>query len=345
MTPRALLKSGRNTSLAAATVMRVQSLIITIFWMLFEAQGMVVKELEEQKNSDPYVPGMRKKELQESGMRKLNTNATRLPTTPTPPLSPFSAMKPNVQYDYEAICEFYNGVDAYGRNWVHTFKDAECDPSEGDRQRIKIICASRYTEQGAKRRVSIARPDSNFFRHCPAGTICTKLLYRATQNSGPREEVVCVEQEQVRVQSVSTSQTNADDVYCGLTLRLPGDQYRPQPGQHSLNLVLTEEVMFPNGSAYPAPMLYIRDVTSRWGFDRAFQRDASAASAKITLTTFGGKIQTRFVQFCMQMMPGVAETSVVFMYTFFQDRSPRNGRISKDRISRTNMSSATERFP
>lgn len=231
--------------------------------------------------------------------------------------------------NFQAVCEYHNTQDSEGRTWKYTFNRADCDASTGSRRLMKITCYTRFIERDNPR-YSISAADRTFSYVCPVNTVCARIRLVSVLNPRGWWEIACVDEAEMHIDSVvaDTSTTNSIGVHCGLSLAIPGTQYKVKPGIDSIDLILTEEVRYPDGSPYPAPQLFIREESSRWGkLNRVYTQQSSVASAQVTLTSVRGKFQTRTFQFCMQLMPGMAGPSAIFMYSWFQIGHKRRGNI------------------
>lgn len=227
-----------------------------------------------------------------------------------------------MRFDFKPICTELNwdqGITA----WRYSLKKVDCDRSMGNQRRIKITCASKYIEhsQGHYFLTHLGN-DFPVFRYCPIGTICQSVEAPASSDMSLHEDVGCVDENDVSIDIVNTNPKSAkpapQDEHCGLDLNLPGSHYAAPIGQTPLNLMLTEQVSYLNGTPYHAPVLYIRDKSSPYGLDRVLRHEASVASTEIQLGVYRGRYQTREYEFCMQFKPTHAATSLVFMYSFFQ---------------------------
>lgn len=222
-------------------------------------------------------------------------------------------------YDWAGLCISKSGPGEDRRLWKSTFKKVECDHATGDPRRIKLTCEAQ--SRSYRSTEMTPEPAKPFYYHCDEGFVYQSISLGNTLQGGLLEEVSCVDTQDV-VRETVRSNTDAahgkQDVHCGFTLQIPGSQYRAAPGQKSIDLVLTEQVNFPDGRPYPAPLLYIHDKTSRWGFDPARRMGASVASAQIQIGVHRGQFHQREFEFCMQMLPRIAISSVIFTYSFFR---------------------------
>lgn len=227
-----------------------------------------------------------------------------------------------MRFDFSLACSERNRNTEF-ISWQYSLKKVECDLSTGDRRRVKITCASKYTEHRQGHYfLSHMADDVPIIHHCPIGTICQPIEEPASSNLELLEDVACVDENDVSIDIVNTSPNSAkaapQDVYCGLDLGLPGSHYVAPIGQTPMNLMLTEQVSYLNGTPYDAPALFIRDKLSPYGLARVLRHDASVASTEIQLVVYRGRYQTREYEFCLQFKPTHAATSLIFMYSFFQ---------------------------
>lgn len=219
------------------------------------------------------------------------------------------------------FCYGFNGEGAAERKmWHHWFKKAECDRSNGDRRAIKLTCGSQWREFGSPQ-WNLA--DDKVVRYaCEERTYCSERIFINDTEGGPVQEVECVDEENVKTETVSSKPDAAHhghpNLHCGLDLQIPGTHYRAVPGQKSMHIILTEEVYYPNGQPYSASQLYIREKSNKYGLDPVFRQGASVASLQIEVGFYRGQWQQREFEFCMQMLPGLAVSSVIFTYSFFK---------------------------
>lgn len=242
-------------------------------------------------------------------------------TTQSQSTSRFSQSLDTTTLNFDSLCTSHDGTDAFERNWHHYFKTAECDRQSNDPRHVKYTCGVYFRRPYISNR-AWPKPDKTFETDCPENTECQMLLLINPEEGGPLEEVGCVDRRDVVKETVwsdpNASNQGVQGVHCGLSLELPGSHYRAGPDQHKIDLVLTEQVQYPNGSAYPAPLLYIRDMSNPWKFYRAVRRDANVASTLVELGVYRGHFLSRKYEFCMQMLPGHTITAAIFSYSFFQ---------------------------
>lgn len=253
-------------------------------------------------------------------------------TFQSPSIPPFSQSLVDDNLDFEALCAQHNGWVEH-RNWQYWFKKARCVPTSGNPRLVMLTCRGVYRViNPSNQRLSRAYngPDKTLYPECPVGTICQMVVKISQGLGGPQEEIGCVDPRDLVREIVRSDPEKSDqEVHCSLTLQLPGAHYRAAPGQQKIDLVLTEQVQFPNGSAYPAPLLYIRDISDPRNFDRALRRDTNVASAEVEIGVYKGRFLSKTFEFCMQILPGHAISSAIFTYSFFQVSS-HHGRVSSN---------------
>lgn len=233
-------------------------------------------------------------------------------------LVPFSqSLQSGKRIDFETLCIGKNGWDKAGKYWRHLYKDAQCLPQSGDPRLFKLTCskAFRINDQA---NAEHSLPDVTFHVDCPIDTTCQTVFGINPREGGPLERAGCVEENDLVQETVHSDPTRTIQfIHCGLPLQLPGPHYRAVPGQQKIDVVLTEQVQYLNGSAYPAPLISIRDTTNTKPVDRVLKYNTNGASALIELGTYRGKFASKTFEFCVQMLPGHVISSVIFRYSFF----------------------------
>lgn len=226
--------------------------------------------------------------------------------------------------DFKILCAensgFQTGPEGEKQWWHYWYKTAECDVASGDPRRVKLTCGSLYRTFQVRRTIThLDQPDKVFYPECPENTTCQNVFLPVQGEGGPEEKTGCVKKDDLVRETVRSNPLVEDqEVHCSLSLRLPGSHYRALPGEQKINLVLTEQVRYPDGKPYPAALLYIRDTSSPKGFNRAWRQNADVASAVIELGTYRGNFVSKNFEFCMKMLPGHAISSVIFTYSFFK---------------------------
>lgn len=199
--------------------------------------------------------------------------------------------------------------------WHFTFKSARCVRLFGNRRFYRVTCKTQYRQWPVYQR-EFTEDDSHFSNSCPERQICQDV----SENNV--DTIECVDEETVgtvpvRAAEVVHGAAGEADMFCADTLTLPGPHYKPV-GRQPMNMVLTEEVFWPNGTAYDAPLLLIHDQSASWkGLDRAWRRNTNIASALVTFEWVRGKLQEKKIQFCMKMKNARRNDMVIFMYSWF----------------------------
>lgn len=215
--------------------------------------------------------------------------------------------------------------------WKYSFAKARCVPEAdgGDRQRYDVTCHTRYTRP-EDRSVEKTGLDVEFTYGCEDGYVCQDWDYQ-TVDFVDREDIKCVPEWEVITQvlhitAATAGQSATSEEYCR-------EQYVPSRSDYggqvrSLELEVTEKVMWPNGSIYKAPTLSIRDKTTRiYGFDRALKHHAGVASASMILRATGlGRLQQKKLDFCVELLHGKREYWLVLVYSWWK-LSGRRGSI------------------
>lgn len=226
-------------------------------------------------------------------------------------------------FDFDAICVrlfIYQNMERID----YAKKTVECDQYDRSGRGLDVTCSATHI---------IHSPGGYLIRHpgadvtlkyeCPPNTICQPVQVADEIEGGQRIEVGCVGDNDVHTDVVTTPAFGdpyaSDYFHCGDALQVPGPQFSAAAGQKTIEIVLTEQVKYPNGSSYQAPALYIHEKGGLLkSFDLVYRRDASVASAQIELGMYRGRWQTREFEFCIKFRPSKVATSVVFVYSFLQ---------------------------
>lgn len=224
----------------------------------------------------------------------------------------------------ELQCEkLHSGIEPEtGIQWHRSFFHARCDPTKFDKRLYFLTCHSLYKAPPDYAR-EYHTGDEGWDHYCPENTICQDIFRINPEGEGPRETIACVDESEVRIEEVSAADavhtvSGTPNLHCGHPASLPGTYYSALSKQ-PLDLILTEEVFWPNGSAYNAPVLLIHDRSSPLKFDRAFRTNAHVASAQIVLNSIAGKLESKTIDFCMRLWEGERRTEwVIFMYSWFK---------------------------
>lgn len=244
-----------------------------------------------------------------------------LATTHETAIDPFSQSMPTQKLDWKSVCARYNGVGADDFYCEHFYKKAECNGGGSKTRAVKVFCTARCTKAKFGR-ISSHSKKVTFPSVCPEKTFCEPLYLMHKGPGGPGEEVGCTDEEDIKTDiyvAGTSKQGGKEDIYCGLELRLPGDNSHAVANQQPIDIILTEHVLRPDGSPLNVPKLYIRDTTNpKYQFDRVLRQDASVVSALIELGVYRGGVQQRTYDFCMQMVPKAVASTAVFVYSYIQ---------------------------
>lgn len=231
------------------------------------------------------------------------------------------------ELDFQYLCEAADVQDPDGKIWKHFYLKAVCDVRSGNPRQIKLTCSAyyKYHDERSKR---YRGDDKQHYPECSLGTVCQAVFIPQDNGAPPKEEAGCVDEaDLVKETLTSKASTSASQkVHCGLSLSLPGHDYAVAPGQKAIDLVLTEQVTYPDGTPYPAPLLFIRDKSDPYHMPRSQRQHASVTSLAVELGTYRGHFVQKQFEFCMQMLPGHFGSSVIFTYSYFQTRL-HHGRV------------------
>lgn len=216
-----------------------------------------------------------------------------------------------------------------GLEFVYTFVRARCIPKpDGNLKRYHYTCAV-HTVNPTTGAIS-TRPDLQVADYCADKYICQNWDYE-TMDFHAREDIKCMSQEKVNTERMHVGVAvpgGAAECYCAeekMVLRSSDWQYGGN--QKGVNLIVTEEVMYPKGLDFTAPSLLIRDKTSPFGFDRVTKNDASVATTQLALRRIGRtQVQQRKLEFCVKLAPRRLEYWVILMYSWLPS-SGRRGRV------------------
>lgn len=262
--------------------------------------------------SKGYAHHMTSQELQAVLANKASTNT----------LKPRNDMYP-INVNTKGICVSHDGYKD-GVPVKYVWIKAECDTETGNPRMYKVTCSEQFPVRGTQFMTRFG--DNREFRdECPIRTICQTWIQRKDHaDKGLKIDIECVPISNVVVDSVhseaSAVHPDSESVFCHDTISLPDSDsddsvtspYRP------FSMVLTEQTFYPNGSRYKAPILFIRDKTTSFDYDRVLTRDASVASAQINFFPYHGKLQRRKFEFCMQMQAHHPGSWVIFMFSWFK---------------------------
>lgn len=205
----------------------------------------------------------------------------------------------------------------------YTTKKVECDQRDPQKRAAYVTCASTIITQSISQ-TQEEHPGIDIVLHykCALHTVCQPIFLLGDQEGAKQDGIGCAGEHDVNSDIVTTPvfgdpHISDEYVHCGVPLTLPGLHYSAPVGQNTIDIVLTEQVRFLNGSIYSAPALYIREKGGLFkDFDRVYRRDVSVASAEVELGIYRGMWQTRQFEFCMRVEPTIVATPLVFMYSF-----------------------------
>lgn len=173
-----------------------------------------------------------------------------------------------------------------------------------------------------------------FHQVCPPPKVCIDLdLGAEVAGAFPGftyKNIACVERDKLTIKQHAAvamkgarSSAESEPDWCSLPEIVPGLGYPSI--YHMTSFLLTEEVSWANGSYYQAPKLYIRDSPSHYknGFDRAYKQNTNVVSTIINVGSARGRLQSRAVNFCMELIRG-GHVWTVMVYTWFR-YTPRRG--------------------
>lgn len=226
----------------------------------------------------------------------------------------------------EALCEGFDKKD-HGRNWEYKYRfaRARCQPDHGDRRAYDLTCT--VTIKKASFYAFSTVSESTFRYVCDEHYVCQNWDY-TSMDFVRKQDIMCVPESEVNTEHVHVAEAvpgtpTKGELHCTRAQLVPSSpHYATSKG---INFVVTEEVLWLNGSAYPAPILLIHDKSSPFSFDRVLKKGASVASADMTLGPAGpNRIQQRKLQFCVELLPGRRDFWVIFMYSWWRSAGRRS---------------------
>lgn len=230
-----------------------------------------------------------------------------------------------------ADCSFHNGWNRDGLRFRYRLVESVCR-IPGVSAFYKVNCATTFTVPPTHNH-RYRQPNMLFRHYCPKLSVCMPYQFLRQIPEWEHLEardvhcidptlVVVIDHEAVASSGVGTSGTK-DAEFCSPDVSIPGINY-PSTGQET-SFMLTQEVSWANGSYYSAPKLYIQDSPKfvHNGFDRAFKTNTDVVSASITVGSVRGRLQSKPVRFCMEMIRG-GNVWTVMMYTWFHINARRS---------------------
>lgn len=235
---------------------------------------------------------------------------------------------PNKRYAHRgstaADCAYHNGIQEIRKVYTFNVLEAECEIA-GFSPDYAVNCTSRYTISQSHLYNPSWRGDIWEFTHvCPEHTVCVDVELSSNTLERERKDVVCQPEEKVEsprhsavaVKGARSSASSEPD-WCSLDVLVPGLDY---PSTSAMTtFVLSEEVLWADGRYYNAPKLWIRDSPKKYarGFDRGFRTNTNMISTELNVGSSRGKLQSRAVNFCMEMIRG-GNVWTIMMYTYFR---------------------------
>lgn len=229
----------------------------------------------------------------------------------------------------EADCLSHDELYIRHLRYRFQWRSAKCDlPGEsGD---YTITCSSKYDVRPYYD-IIYSGKDMEFTHFCKDPEVCLDIDIGPSALRGVAyHDAICVDpwkltirQHMAIAKRVRLASSEPD--WCSLPTIVPDLDFPPTWSMTTF--LLTEEVTWANGSEYLAPKLYIRDSPSyyKFGIDRAYKQDTNVISTTINIGSARGKLQSKAVEFCMEMLTG-GEVWTVMMFTWLKV-VPRHGRI------------------
>lgn len=235
--------------------------------------------------------------------------------------------------DHKAFCESKFRFNSPQRGWKtkFTFKKARCDRYGPSTRQYTVTCDSSFRTYGSKWD-HLGEPE-DFVNQCPKKFSCLDVDHYDL--AGHRvETVICVEEVDVAIEWILEAEAIPGSPTTGLMHCSP-EQWVPttsHPGAPSkgVEVVLTEEAIYPNGSAYKSPNMLIHDKTSPYPVDRVWRQNVHVASAKINIIADHGRLQRRRIQYCMEIVSQRRDFFVIFLHAWTMTKMNQRGRIPEE---------------
>lgn len=236
----------------------------------------------------------------------------------------------------EIMCTEMDNRDEEGWDWKFKFIEARCKPTKGDLRKFTVTCSSLYATPHARQTWRPSQ-DVDTSDVCPEEYVCQNWD-RETMDFKKIRDIECVHQSEVSTKVVTvgkvihdtrSKKSSTTQNYCTNPENVPeSSDYGARVPWKGVNLVVTEEVYWPNLTEYQAPALYIHDKSkSLFEFDRVLERNAHVASAEIVLQPIGpSRIQQKQLQFCIDLLQGNQEIWIILMYSWWH-ATGRQGRV------------------
>lgn len=235
----------------------------------------------------------------------------------------------NHMYLYgDEFCDEYSGEDLISRwEYKFTFARARCTPDDGDLRKFAVTCDLTIKKPPYFREKSEKPRD--FISWCPEEYVCQDWDYKNIDEVD-KQDVHCIPQAQVNLEKLHIAEAvpgSHGKLHCSRDELVPSTSH-VAGSSRGLNLIVTEKVIWPNGSDYTAPILLIHDKTLPFGFDRVFKRNAHFATTDLLVRSTGrDQVQQRKLHFCVELIPGRREFWVVLMYSWWR-ATGRKGHVA-----------------
>lgn len=158
-----------------------------------------------------------------------------------------------------------------------------------------------------------------YIHECPKSKVCMPFHLHNYMNEpeftvDEYKDIQCVAPEALVVKNIEAV-AGTSHQQCSASHDVPGGYL---PASHAgVNLILTEEVSWANGSAYKAPAMFIVDETSGRSFDRVYELDTDMVSTELTIQAYRGHLQNRMIKFCFEQVSG-GRSWTVMLYSWFR---------------------------
>lgn len=259
-------------------------------------------------------------------------NASLMPRKKPPPFEP-PAHNPNLDVsglvDTQADCMSHN-INELGHKLVYALVDAECE-EPGESPFYWVQCkSSQMSETRSGKLRPYGEPGlEKFFHSCPEPKVCMPyhlkdFLGEPKLVAGEYKDVQCVFKDALVIENVEAV-AGSSHQQCSPSHEIPGG-YLPA-SYTGVDLILSEEVSWANGSAYKAPAMFIVDETSGKSYDRAYEMNTDIVSTELTIQTYRGHLQNRIIKFCFEQISG-GRAWTVMLYSWFR-MSPKRARLPR----------------
>lgn len=262
-----------------------------------------------------------------------HTRTTRSPDLPKvaqsrADSSTFDDAKAVIEPNLRAYCE--GKAPRYNPKILSTttfiYKEARCALGPPSRQYL-VTCDTiiRYYKSKHQR---TGEPEK-FVDQCPPNYLCQNTN-TYDENLNEIQSVICVESEDVVIEWIHQAEKLPGSpttglMHCTPEQWIPSSSHPMAPAE-GVDVVLTEEVIYPNGSAYKSPLMLIHDKSHPYPLDPVWRRDVSIASAMLSVLSDHGRLQRKRIQFCFEIVPQKRDFILIFMNSWMLVKH-RRGRI------------------